>query len=116
MRPHERHEVTANKFARSAGPVSSINAAIAYEPTRHTNKTIVANYLLDHAGEWIPASTFNDIAGRAGDRRMRELRQDGWEIETRRAAGNLYEHRLVKPPAKKVQAQFRKVTKVAKAA
>lgn len=101
--------MTATKFAHANGPRSSISAALMYEPTRDTRKTIVANYLLDHQGEWIDASTFNDIAGRAGDRRMRELRQDGWNIDTRVSplGGRVYQHRLVKAPAKYVQALYR---------
>lgn len=103
--------MSATRFARANGPASSIAAAVAYEPTRNTNKTVIANYLLDHEGQWIDAATFNDIGGRAGDRRMRELRQDGWKIETRRVGANTYQHRLVTAPAKKVQANYRKVTK-----
>lgn len=101
------------KFARTNGPINSIDAAVAYEPVRNTRKTIVANYLLDHIGEWIDAETFNEIGGRAGDRRMRELRQDGWQIETRLSPSQFraYQHRLIKVPAKKVQALYRKPVK-----
>lgn len=107
--------MSATKFARANGPATSKTAAAVYEPTRMTRKAAVANYLLDHVGEWTTASTFNIIGGRAGDRRMRELRQDGWRIETRRQADNVFEHRLVKAPTKAVQAQYRTVTKAANA-
>jgi hypothetical protein len=114
--PKERFIVSASRFARAAGPATSISAAAVYEPVRNTRKTAVANYLLEHEGEWIDAATFNDVGGRAGDRRMRELRQDGWKIETRRVAGNSYQHRLAKAPAKKVQSQYRTVAKAKVAA
>lgn len=103
--------MTATRFARANGPLNSITAAHRYEPTRNTNKTVVANYLLDREGEWISAATFNDIGGRAGDRRMRELRQDGWHIETRNVGGSSYQHRLAKAPPKRVQALYRTVSK-----
>lgn len=105
--------MAGNRFARANGPATSIAAALTYEPTRNTRKSVVANYLLDHVGEWINADTFNTIGGRAGDRRMRELRQDGWNIETRRSSGNTYQHRLVKSPIKKVVNQYRKVVATA---
>jgi hypothetical protein len=98
---------SSSKFARINGPVNSKVAAANYEPVRVTRKTAVAVFLLDHVGEWFNASVFNEVGGRAGDRRMRELRSDGWKIETRRVAGNTYQHRLAKAPAKKTQALYR---------
>jgi hypothetical protein len=100
---------SSSKFARTNGPVNSKVAAANYEPVRVSRKAAVAVFLLDHIGEWFDASVFNEVGGRAGDRRMRELRADGWKIETRRAAGNVYQHRLAKAPAKKVQTAYRQV-------
>lgn len=107
-------DVTATKFARKTGPINSRVAATKYEPNRVSRKAAVAVFLLNNEGEWFDAQTFNDVGGRAGDRRMRELRQDGWKIETRQKPGasNVYQHRLAKAPAKKVQAAFIAKTKV----
>lgn len=80
-----------------------------YVPKNGTSKTIIANYLLDHAGQWITTETFDALVeSPSGGRRMRELRENGWKIDSRRSVyGAGREHRLVKAPAKTIQSKFR---------
>lgn len=90
------------------------NTSPGYTPTRDTSKAAVANYLLDHVGQWIDTATFETVGGVSGTRRMRELRENGWAISSRRApGGTTRQHRLTKAPTKAIQARFRTVAKVA---
>lgn len=58
-----------------------------------TQKESVYNILKSR--RWIPAGDINNVAGsESGVRRARELRQDGYEIKTRRSDGET-EYRLV---------------------
>lgn len=54
-----------------------------------------AVYSILKSRRWIPASEIMAVAGsESGLRRTRELRQDGYEIRTRRTNGE-FEYRLV---------------------
>lgn len=65
-------------------------------PKPGTRKAKVLQYLIDH--EWAPVWEINtpEVGGTSGDRRLRELREDGWDIESRPTKGRSsnIEHRL----------------------
>lgn len=86
---------------------------VGYTPTNDSAKTAVANYLLDHVGEWIDTATFEAL-GVSGSRRMRELRENGWSIKSRNAPGTrTRQHQLAKAPAKAIQVRYRATSKAA---
>lgn len=91
----ERH---VNQFFRASDPDSSREAAQRYEPKRETAKARVLDYLRARVLMWVdaPELTTPEVGGFAGTRRLRELRDDGWPIETRPKPGatNLWQHRL----------------------
>jgi hypothetical protein len=87
--------------ARNRGKTSgnSVAALKAYEPYLETAKGRVLDYLHSRANNWVDAVelTTEEVGGFAGTRRLRELREEGWEIETRPSPGapNVWQHRLV---------------------
>lgn len=88
----------AHQFARNSDPGSAHLAAQMYEPKRGTAKARVLDLLRAHLGQWVdaPAFTAPEVGGFAGTRRLRELREDGWPIETRPKPddSNTWQHRL----------------------
>jgi hypothetical protein len=50
--------------------------------------------------EWVPGRVLelDEIGGRSGTRRVRELRNQGWKIEDRRMPSGQWEYRLVGEP------------------
>lgn len=96
----ERHaEQYHPPLVRNSDPATSAEAAERYEPRRETAKARVLDYLRERAGQWVDAVdlTRPEVGGFAGTRRMRELRDGGWPIETRPKPGesNTWQHRLV---------------------
>jgi len=92
----------AREFVRQDDPDTSHQAMALYEPKRGTAKGRVLFYLREHLGEWVDAPAFHqpEVGGFAGTRRLRELREDGWPIETRPKPGseNTWQHRLIEDP------------------
>lgn len=84
---------------RRSDPETAHEAARRYEPKRESAKGRVLAHLRVHQDQWVEAVllTAPDIGGFAGTRRLRELRDDGWPIETRPKPGttNVWQHRLV---------------------
>lgn len=80
-------------------PETSKEAAERYEPKRDTAKGRVLVYLQARIGQWVdaPELTTEAVGGFAGTRRLRELREQGWPIDTRPKPGaeNTWQHRLV---------------------
>ncbi len=72
-----------------------------------TVKGRVANHLVTNAKQWIDSADLRQF-GLSGDRRLRELREEGWSIKTRRnpTTPTQFQHMLSRVPAKKVQAQY----------
>jgi hypothetical protein len=73
----------------------------------NTIKGKVANHLVTNAKQWIDSGSLREI-GLSGDRRLRELREEGWSIKTRRNpdAPTQFQHMLARVPAKKTLAQY----------
>ena len=92
----ERH---VNPLYRTSDPDTSKEAAQRYEPKRDTAKARVLEYLRARPRMWVdaPELTSPEVGGFAGTRRLRELRDDGWPIETQPKPGatNTWQHRLV---------------------
>jgi len=88
-------------LVRNSDPKNSYEAIASYEEFRGTAKERVLGYLAERMGEWVdaPDLTAPGIGGFAGTRRLRELRDDGYLIETRRkpGEGNTWQHRLLEP-------------------
>lgn len=86
-------------FVRTDDPDTSHRAMASYEPKRATAKGRVLFYLRQHRGDWIDAPVLTDpaIGGFGGTRRLRELREDGFPIETRQKPGdpNTWQHRII---------------------
>lgn len=72
-----------------------------------TVKGRVANHLVTNAKQWIDSAELRQF-GLSGDRRLRELRDEGWMIKTRRnpEAPTQFQHMLSRVPAKKIIAQY----------
>lgn len=74
-------------------------AADRYEPKRGTARARVLDYLRARTGEWVDAPELTDpsVGGFGGTRRLRELREVGWPIETRPKPDttNTWQHRLL---------------------
>lgn len=70
-------------------PAASIAAAREFMTRRTTKRSEVLRYLLDFPGQWIPRDKIRQIGGDSGDRRVRELRQDGWPIEISQQRDNM---------------------------
>ena len=85
----------------TVGSPTSEEAWRRYEPKADTAKGRVLGYLRERMDQWVdaPVLTSDDVGGFAGTRRLRELREDGWLIETRPKPGgtNTWQHRLVSP-------------------
>lgn len=68
------------------------------EPDPDSAKGRVLSYLRERLDQWVdaPELTEESVGGFAGTRRMRELRDEGWPIETRPSptAPHLWQHRL----------------------
>lgn len=79
-------------------PENSHEAAERFEPVRDSARGRVLAYLRDHYGEWVdaPVLTHEDVGGFGGTRRLRELREMGWPIETQPhpSIDNRWQHRL----------------------
>lgn len=90
----------AGRLAGPEGSETSVEAARTYARShRKTRLGKVAEYLLDHPGEWLDAVRFasDEVGGFAGTRRLRELREDyHWPISTRRHPDKVstWQHRL----------------------
>lgn len=86
-------------LVRNSDPATAHEAIERYEPKRGTAKAKVLGYLRERTGQWVdaPDLTVPEVGGFAGTRRLRELREDGWPIETRPKPGdsNTWQHRLV---------------------
>lgn len=86
-------------IARTNDPINSHVAAEQIEPTRGSKRAAVLDYLRQHMDDWVdaPGLATQDVGGFGGTRRMRELRQMGWNIETRQKPNspNTWQHRLV---------------------
>lgn len=84
---------------RTDDPASAHVAAERYEPKRDSAKGRVLAYLRERIGQWVdaPELTRPEVGGFAGTRRLRELRDVGWPIETRPKpdATNTWQHRLL---------------------
>lgn len=89
----------AAPVVRASDPATAHEAAARYEPSRDSAKGRVLAYLREHSGQWVDAVelTLPEVGGFAGTRRMRELRDAGWSIETRPKPGetNTWQHRLL---------------------
>jgi hypothetical protein len=87
-------------IVRTIDPPTAHEAARRIQPKRGTAKARVLDYLRRCAPEWVDAPELTDsvVGGSEGLRRVRELRQEGWEIETRPAPGSqtAWQYRL--PP------------------
>lgn len=62
-------------------PQASIAAAHEAHERRATKRSAVLMLLLALNGAWISRDRIREVGGDSGDRRVRELRQDGWPIE-----------------------------------
>jgi hypothetical protein len=95
-----------NRLARGDDPGAAHEAIRTYSRTRYkTRLGKVANFFLNHLGEWHDAVRFVDeeVGGFAGTRRVRELREEyGWDIEIRKhpdpAKPNTHQYRLNRMP------------------
>jgi len=70
-----------------------------------TTKAKVANLLVSNAKTWVPTSDVTAVAGPGATARLRELRREGWSIQTKREGTNFF-YKLSRVPAKRVLAQF----------
>jgi len=90
---------SARTLRRNNDPSNSHEAIERYEPKRGTARERVLTYLRAHIGEWVdaPALTTFEVGGFGGTRRLRELRDMGWPIETRPSPDgtNTWQHRLL---------------------
>lgn len=91
-------DIKARALVRKDDPETAHEAIERYEPKRDTAKGRVLAYLRERAGQWVdaPELTAQEVGGFAGTRRLRELRDAGYPIETRPhpAAENTWQHRL----------------------
>jgi hypothetical protein len=89
-------------IVRGDDPANSHLAAQRIQPSRDSARGRVLAYLQGRAGQWVDAIelTLPDVGGFGGTRRMRELREGGWPIETREKPGapNVWQHRLPEDP------------------
>ena len=79
-------------------PESSHVAAGLVEPKRGTRRANVLDVLWEAQGKWVDGSVLvqPDIGGMEGTRRLRELRQLGWEIDQRPKPGStMWQYRLL---------------------
>lgn len=69
---------------RTSDPINSVVAAFEADKRTSTARLKVLVYLLANNGHWISRNKIREIGGDSGDRRYRELRDQGnWPIETR---------------------------------
>lgn len=103
---HPKAKAMADRVDGKPGPIvgtddpeNSHVAAEQIEPTRGTKRAQVLDALRVAKGEWVdaPSLATEDVGGFGGTRRMRELRDMGWNIETRQKPGvtNVWQHRLI---------------------
>ena len=64
-----------------------------------SNKSTLAKFLVENPKQWLDTNTINEVAGKGGTARLRELRADGWPIKTQRT-GNKFSYQLTRVPAK----------------
>lgn len=92
-------DIKARALVRNTDPGTAHEAIERYKPKRDTAKGRVLAYLQEREGVWVdaPELTTQEVGGFAGTRRLRELRDAGWPIETRPKpdAENTWQHRLV---------------------
>lgn len=92
-------EAASGPIVRTEDPDTAHEAAERYEPKRDSAKGRVLGYLRERLDQWVdaPELTHDSVGGFAGTRRLRELREAGWPIETRPKPGytNTWQHRLV---------------------
>ena len=82
----------------AADPVNSVLAALEHHDRRPTQLSSVLRLLIDRSPEWIGRGEVRKAGGDQGDRRVRELRQRNWPIETRQLDSREAWHvRLVLP-------------------
>lgn len=76
--------------------------------TASTYKGTIAKHLVENQKQWIDSSVFTQIGGLNGDRRLRELRAEGWSIKSRRnpESPRNFQYTLTRVPAKRVVAQY----------
>ena len=86
-------------IVRTDDPGTAHEAAQRYQPKRDSAKGRVLAYLQQRIGQWVdaPELVTPEVGGFAGTRRMRELRDVGWPIETRPKpdGSNTWQHRLL---------------------
>lgn len=81
-------------------PQASITAAHEAHARRATKRSAVLMLLLRHCGGWVARDEVRAVGGDSGDRRVRELRQDGWPIEiSQTREGMAWACRLMVPGA-----------------
>lgn len=69
-------------LARTTDPLPArIGAKV---PGLNTAKGRVLALLRDNQGRWVPKDDLRSVGGDNGDRRLRELRAEGWPIQMRR--------------------------------
>jgi hypothetical protein len=73
-----------NRLARVVDPPSSHGAAARIEPKTGTRMAKVLAYLTEHPG-WVNGEVLNtpEVGGSEGTRRLRELRELGYDIQLR---------------------------------
>lgn len=83
---------------RTDDPLNSHVAERASAPARGSKREAVLAYLQGRKGDWVdaPELATPEVGGFAGTRRLRELRDMGWDIETRQKPGSatVWQHRL----------------------
>jgi len=86
----------SGRLARASDPPSSHEGARRIEPKRGTRKAEVLSKLLADPYTWIPAEELHTAScgGSDGLRRVRELRNMGWDIEVRYLEGSMTEYRI----------------------
>jgi hypothetical protein len=70
-------------------PANSIRAFEEFAARRDTKTVRMLEYMLKIPGVWIEREVVRQVAGDSGDRRYRELRQNGWPVEIQQQRGGL---------------------------
>jgi hypothetical protein len=79
------HSAPTRTIVRESDPPTAHLAAERIQPKRGTRKALVLACLTGAGGDWVDGVIIAtpEIGGSEGIRRLRELRDDGWNIETR---------------------------------
>lgn len=80
-RPIVKGAPDSNLVYSELDPAASIAAAREFMARRATKRGAVLELLLDRHDHWVIRAEIRSVGGDSGDRRVRELRQDGWPIE-----------------------------------